>query len=141
MTIDYMTSETHCIDCKIGQKKKLTLKQRRKYQHRCDTCELRYNRRMLKRFCPKGSTVYTVLRHVSRSGTSRRIDVYSIRKNELVYLSGYIEGITDMKRHKDGGLLVHGCGMDMGFHIVHNLSMALYGFDNRGAYALDHSWI
>ncbi len=96
---------------------------------------------MLKKFCRKGSTVYTVLRHVSRSGMQRRIDCYSIQKNKLVYLSGYIEHITSMKRHKNGGLIVDGCGMDMGFHIVHNLSMALYGLANRGAYELDHAWI
>lgn len=138
MTTDYMTRETHCVDCKV---KKLTLKQRRAYEFRCKPCEVKYCTDMLKKFCPRDTTVYTVLRGVSRSGTSRRIDCYSIVDGELMYLSGYIEGITDMKRHKDGGLLVHGCGMDMGFHIVYNLSAALYGHDNRGGYELHHKWI
>lgn len=132
-----MTSVTHCTACE----KKLTLKQRKEYEHECETCRVKSCTKMLKKFCRKGRTVYTVLRHTSKSGMSRRIDVYTIHKGELTYLSGYIEGITDMKRHRDGGLIVGGCGMDMGFHIVYNLSAALYGHDNRGGYELHHEWI
>ena len=132
-----MTSVTHCMDCE----KKLTLKQRREYQHDCADCHVKSCTKMLKKFCRKGSTMYTVIRHVSKSGMSRRIDCYSIHRGELTYLSGYIEGITGWKRHRDGGLIVSGCGMDMGFHIIYNVSAALYGHDNRGGYEISHSWI
>jgi hypothetical protein len=114
----------------------------------------------LRKIIKPGDTVYTVLRHVSASGMSRRIDLYAIRKNELVYLTGYAAKALDMKRHpsKDG-LTVGGCGMDMGFAIVYDLSRTLFpkGFkvtaergrngitkgsiDPDGGYALKHRWI
>lgn len=41
----------------------------------------------------------------------------------------------------DGGMIVQGCGMDMGFHIVYGLSATLYGHKDRGGYAISHRWI
>lgn len=41
----------------------------------------------------------------------------------------------------DGGMIVQGCGMDMGFHIVYGLSATLYGHADRGGYAISHRWI
>jgi hypothetical protein len=35
---------------------------------------------------------------------------------------------------------VSGGGMDLGYHLVHNLSMTLYGVENRGGYTLSHDW-
>lgn len=92
----------------------------------------------LREMLPSGSTVYTVLRHVSASGMSCRIDLYAINNGQLDYLSGYCEHAGLGKRApKKQGIIVAGCGMDMGFHLVHNLGYILYG----NGYALKHSWV
>lgn len=92
---------------------------------------------MLHKVLKPGDTVYTVLRHVSSSGMSRRIDCYAI-------------GIA--KRHASKqGLVVPGCGMDMGYHLVYSLGCALWPKgtkkphgtrngepDSTGGYALKH---
>lgn len=120
--------------------------------------------KMLRKLCPPGTTIYTVLRHVSRSGMQRRIDLYVIRKNQPVWLSGYAGVVLEMRLGKHGdGLVTDGCGMDMGFDLVHNLSYALHGYENKGpdahkavclgvpfepsrtqyraGYSLNHEWI
>lgn len=116
----------------------------------------------LRKMLRPGQTVYCVLRHVSASGMTRRIDFYAIKGKEHVYLSGYMATALGMRRHasKDG-LIVEGCGMDMGFAVVYDLSRTLYpkGFvpakakmrgrngtpdteiDTDGGYALRHSWM
>lgn len=99
---------------------------------------------MLRKFCPKGTTVYGIVRSVYRSGMSRRIDFYAIDKADAqpVFLTGYIATLLGMRWPNDvsrGGLVVGGCGMDMIFHVVQNLSMALYcpdKYDHDAAYAL-----
>ena len=74
-----------------------------------------------------GDTVYFVLRHVSASGMSRRIDFYAIKDGRPVWLSGYMSGLLSYKIHKRGGLLVQGCGMDIGFHVVSCMALRLFG--------------
>lgn len=90
----------------------------------------------LRELLPPGSTVYSILRHVSRSGMQRRISFYCIAdrgfsadpRPEPVFLDGYVATALGMSCHpsKDG-LTVNGCGMDMGFHVVYSLSYALFG--------------
>ena len=80
----------------------------------------------LRKLLKPGDTVYTVLRHVSGSGMSRRIDLYVIRDGAPRYLSGYVGRALEYRRHKDGGLVVGGCGMDMGFHLVYKLGATLW---------------
>jgi len=112
----------------------------------------------LREILKPGDTVYTVLRSKSRSGMSRRIDLYAIEQQgntrainpaRLRYLSGYAAVLLDIKR-SDDGLKVDGCGMDMGFSLVYNLSSVLFpridqdgkANDKRGAgYALRQEWI
>lgn len=102
----------------------------------------------LRKLLKPGDTVYTVLRGVSPSGMSRRIDVYIFRKNEPQYLSGWVADVLDLKRHpsKDG-MMVHGCGMDMGFHVVYEMGRILFpgwerpGGGRDGGYALNHRWL
>jgi hypothetical protein len=90
-------------------------------------------------------TVYTILKHVSKSGMMRVIDVYIIRNNEPLRLSWSVAeliGATYDRKHE--GVKVGGCGMDMGFHIVNNLSMALFcpgKYEHDAAYKLNHRWI
>ena len=108
---------------------------------------------------PSGSTVYTVLRSVSRSGMFRRIDLYTIDNSprmlsinngapRLAYLSGYAAVLLGIPRAPNGkqGLGTTGCGMDMGFHLVNNLQAALFGWEktetgHRVKGELRHEWI
>lgn len=74
-----------------------------------------------------GSTVYTVLRSVSRSGMSRDIDLYVIENGEphrITFHAARACGFTYSR--KTEALRVGGCGMDMGFHVVSTLSHVLY---------------
>lgn len=93
---------------------------------------------------PKGSTVYTILRSVSRSGMIRSIGLLSIRPDpeggELVirhpnYAAALVLGLRDDQRN--GGVRISGAGMDMGFEIVYRLGSVLYG----DGYALKHRWL
>lgn len=98
-----------------------------------------------------GDRVTTVLKHVSSSGMYRAINVFLLgcEKGEPTrqWLSYWIAhagiGRWDEKRDAVG---VGGVGMDMGFHIVYELSHMLFpkGFDcvGKGCPANDHmnSW-
>lgn len=80
-----------------------------------------------------GDKVYTILRHVSKSGMNRCIDLYAF-KNEpgeaepVKYrLTGYVCdacGYTYDRKHES--LKIGGCGMDMGFAVVYDLSYVLW---------------
>lgn len=96
-------------------------------------------KKVLLNILKEGDTVYTVLRHVSASGMSRRIDLYIFRDNKPVYLSGHYAMMQGEDPPKDG-YKVGGCGMDMGFHLVYTLSSLLYKKD-RGGYELRHEWL
>lgn len=107
----------------------------------------------LRAWLPKGSTVYTVLESVSRSGMSRQIrllahgrddsgkialdpngEPYFIHPN---YGASVILGWPQAKQGNGDGIKVSGCGMDMGFHLAYSLSCALHG----DGYALNHRWL
>ena len=123
--------------------------------------------RQLRLTLTPGETVYTVLRHTSRSGMYRAIDLYHLSNGERDWLSrrgSTATGIRFDKRHEAMG--AGGCGMDMGFSLVYELSSALYpdGFEcigeecpsndhsngdrdysphhhKSGGYALRHRWL
>lgn len=101
---------------------------------------------ILREYFPIGSTAYTVLRHVSRSGMTRHISVIGVRYSDdpnstgtadmgtlervaqPVNLSWHVARVMDWTL-VDGAqwsLKVGGTGMDMGFHVVYSLSRALY---------------
>ena len=111
-----------------------------------------------------GDEVHIVLRNVSRSGMSRRMDFYLLRKGSLVYVTPHVAELTGHNLHSDGTLKAGGCGMDMGFAVVYDLSRKLFpngyyirkgewarnndqeikdtGIDAMGGgYALKHRWI
>lgn len=92
-----------------------------------------------------GSVVYTVLRHVSRSGMTRGIDLYLIQDNRprcITFTAGHAIGSPQsFKDWKEGkGLRVSGCGMDMGFSLVHDLSRVLFGNTSLQG-GLHHEWL
>lgn len=85
----------------------------------------------LRKVLKPGDTVYTVLRHVSRSGMSRNIDLYKMSTDGPVWISAYVGHAigspqSEKNWQRSQGLTVSGCGMDMGFHLVYNLSRVLY---------------
>src|SRR3990167_9697027 len=82
----------------------------------------------LREWVQPGDTLYTVLRHVSRSGMSRRIDVYKLGEAGPEYLTWNIAKAVGwpVNRGRTEGPVVGGGGMDMGFHVVNTLSYVLY---------------
>ena len=87
----------------------------------------------LRRWLRPGDTVHTILDHVSRSGMQRHIRIVIIKcdseKGEPVTLhpNHAVACVLGYSQAKRDGLVVGGCGMDMGFHIVHSLGYALWG--------------
>ena len=75
-----------------------------------------------------GQTIYTELAHVSRSGMSRAIRVIIGGKNGTVRDISYLVARAGVARfdRDHGGLIMGGCGMDMGFALVYNLGRTLY---------------
>ena len=73
-----------------------------------------------------GDTVHCVLRHVSTSGMSRRIDLFKLVDGEAVFVSEHAANVTGYTLSDKGGLVVGGRGMDMGFHIVETLGRCLF---------------
>ena len=118
------------------------------------------SKKYLKKLFAKNTKVYTKCHHVSSSGMTRHISVYVARNNEIIDITWYVSNVIGYKRNfKDGGLIVGGCGMDMGFHVVYSLSRCLYpkgfklakgqwgrngdtsGYDKDGGYRLKQQWL
>ena len=82
----------------------------------------------LRKMLKPGDTVHTILDNVSRSGMSRDIRVVVLRDGEAMHPNYSVSVLLGYPRAKRGdGMRVGGCGMDMGFHIVHSLGYALFG--------------
>jgi hypothetical protein len=109
----------------------------------------------LRKIIKPNDVINCFLRHVSSSGMTRRISFYVIKNNKLIGLDWYIEKVLGYKRnYNNEGLVVGGCGMDMGFAVVYELGLSLWpkgtkkphGIrngepDSNGGYALKHSWV
>lgn len=89
--------------------------------------------RLLK-YLTNGSTVYCILRHKSNSGTSRRISFFTIADGKPINLDYFIGVVMDKKQPSKEGLTFRGCGMDIGFAAVYDLSNVL-------GLSLKHEWI
>ena len=96
----------------------------------------------LRTWVKPGDTVYTVLRHVSRSGQQRSISLVVLEDDgrgngpEPREIDGTVARALGMTFDRDrGGVKVGGAGMDMGFEVVYNLGRALWpeGFGCTGA--------
>ena len=97
--------------------------------------------------------VYTILRHVSRSGMSRRISTIYLKDGEPLDFTRAVARTLELPFDYDReGMRIDGCGMDMGFEIVYQLGRQLFpdgfkvegtgrngdtsGWDKDGGYAL-----
>jgi hypothetical protein len=114
-----------------------------------------------------GDVLYTIVRHVSRSGMSRSISVCRPVKAtdgrgrdskatlEIESLDYWVARVVKERiDQKNGGVVQTGAGMDMGFHLVYNLGRYLWPNgtpkphgkrngqpDSDGGYALKHRWL
>lgn len=104
-------------------------------------------------FIQPGSKVYTICDSVAKSGMSRKIRCFVVRGNQVADITHSVSVVTDIKI-KEGKLVVPGCGMDMGFHVVYTLGACLWPNgtdkphgkrngedDSTGGYALKQSWL
>lgn len=83
--------------------------------------------KQLREWLKPGDTVYTVLRHVSRSGMQSVIDLRIIRNGEPLAIGWTAAKVLgDRFDARRQGIVVGECGMDMGFHLVYHLSYALW---------------
>lgn len=89
----------------------------------------------LRAWIKPGDTVYTILEHVSRSGMQREIRAVLLQCEDGrpvdLHPNYNIAKALGLRQGKRDGLIMGGCGMDMGFALVYELSHVLYG----GGYA------
>ena len=95
----------------------------------------------LRKCCPPGTTIHISLVSVSRSGMYRRMRFFV---GDFEDITRDVARATSSRLHLDNSLGVGGCGMDMGFAVVYDLSYALYpkGFNCVGSgkcFSNDHS--
>jgi len=92
-----------------------------------------------------GDTIRTIIRHVSRSGMMRRISPILIRDGSDFHIDHPVSIILNGKRdvYSGDGVRMDGCGMDMAWALVYNLSYCLFpdGFEcvGQGCPSNDHS--
>jgi hypothetical protein len=109
--------------------------------------------KLLKMLQP-GQVVYTSCDHVARSGMSRHIKCHIIQDSAIKDITYLVSIVMDERTAKSGALLIGGCGMDMGFHVVYTLGALLWPKgtpaphgkrngepDSDGGYALVHKWL
>ena len=75
-----------------------------------------------------GRVVYTKITHVSRSGMSRSIECYLAQgRDNLTDITWQVARATNSRiDNNHGGIVIGGCGMDMGFALVYGLGRTLY---------------
>lgn len=88
-------------------------------------------------------TAYTILKSVSASGMSRDMKVITQYEGRVIDITWYVSHASSVGqlRERNGQRVVRvgGCGMDMGFHLVYSLSLALYGLEN--GYKIKQEWL
>jgi hypothetical protein len=83
------------------------------------------------RQAPKETPLYGIVRSVSRSGMSRRIDFYAIdpKDQRPIWLTPVFRDVLGLSQGSGDrdGLRVDGCGMDMIFDCIYNMGRAIKG--------------
>lgn len=92
-----------------------------------------YARAGLKGIFKETDRVYYKINHVAKSGMSRSISFYvavigkwNDKKPIIQNITGWVAQMMGKKLDSHNGITVSGCGMDMGFHVINNLSIKLY---------------
>jgi hypothetical protein len=106
---------------------------------RCTETERNESLIWLREHVPSGTRVYTILRHVSRSGMQREIGLVVFRPEDAYarHPNFHAARVLGERLGKASGVIVHGCGMDMGFDLVYRLGRSVHG-DPR---SLTHEWL
>lgn len=89
-------------------------------------------------------TAYTILKSVSASYMSRTMKVITYHEGQVLDITWWVGKLgigTLTEKHGQRVIRVSGCGMDMGFHVVYSLSIALYGLGERGGYRIHQEWL
>lgn len=99
---------------------------------------------LLTHYLKEGSKVYTILRSVSASGMTRNISLVIAQGDEIIDITYYAahamgDKVSESKGHR--AVRVNGCGMDLGFHLVYNLSSVLFAGQDRAGYVLKQAWL
>ena len=113
-----------------------------------------YCKAELRTLLAPGAKVYCILRSVSSSGMSRAISLYVKSEGDMRNIDSLSADALGYKLAKQAGVLVSGCGVDLGFHLVYSLGGALWPAgtgtphssragkpDTDGGYALKHVWL
>jgi len=99
----------------------------------------------LRKNIPAGTTIYGIVRNVSASGMSRRIDFYAFlvpkgsKSVQTFYLTGYFARVLGW-RLTARGLHVNGCGMDMIFHTVYETAGVVFKDHSTSHHANGTQW-
>ena len=93
-------------------------------------------------------TAWTILKWVSGSGMSRDMKVITQYEGRVIDITWYVSHASSVGQLKERNgqrvVRVGGCGMDMGFHLVYSLSIALFcsdKYDHDSAYKLKQEWL
>lgn len=98
-----------------------------------ERCDMKYNeeieedKKYLMDILPAGGTCYTQVTSVAKSGMSRKMKFFAVHGEEIIDVTWKVATVLGDSVQHDGTIRVSGCGMDMGFHMVYNLSRTLYG--------------
>jgi len=89
------------------------------------------------------ATAWTILKSVSASGMSRDMKVITQYEGQVIDITWYVSHASSVGQLKERNgqrvVRVGGCGMDIGFHLIYSLSIALYG--SEGGYKLKQEWL
>lgn len=103
--------------------------------------EAMYKEQITKSLCKHlfgNQVVYVSCISVSATGMSRKLKLYIVKDDRIVNITYHAAIVTGSKYNdKDATITINGCGMDMGFAMVSNLSYALYVDEN----ILKHEWL
>lgn len=84
------------------------------------------------------TTIWALCRHVSSGGATRVLSFFIVKDNTIICIDWFLQEFLGYKSHKKfDGVVIKGCGMDMGFHVVYSLSRKLYD----DGYRFKHRWL
>lgn len=88
-------------------------------------------------------TAYTILKSVSASGMSRTMKVVTYHNGQVLDITWWVAKATQVgtltEKNGQRVIRVGGAGMDIGFHLVYSLGVALYGLE--GGYKISQEWL
>lgn len=117
-----------------------------------ERCDMKYknedieeDKKYLMDILPVGGTCYTQVTSVAKSGMSRKMKFFAVKDGEIINVTYRVATVLGDPVQHDGTIRVSGCGMDMGFYMVYNLSRTLYGDikckESDSGYALKQRWL